>query len=238
MLTLYQGPRVWGLPNMSPFCIKVEAYLRLTGIEYKARGGNPRKAPKGKIPWVVDDDGTVIADSRFIIEHLRKRHGDPLDAELSAEQRALGHMATRMLEEGSYWVGLYARWGEPAGWERVKAVLRPMLPRVAAGPILSLIRRGVLRAGHGQGTMRHRADEIFALGRADIDALATILGDKPYLVGERPSSFDATVYAFAISLLWAPFDNPLRAHGRGLPNLEAYCRRFSQRYFPEVTPPP
>jgi glutathione S-transferase len=30
--------------------------------------------PKGKCPWLTDDDGKAIADSQFIIEHLTKKH--------------------------------------------------------------------------------------------------------------------------------------------------------------------
>ena len=35
-LTLYQPPgRAWNTPNISPFCAKLECYLRMTEIPYK-----------------------------------------------------------------------------------------------------------------------------------------------------------------------------------------------------------
>jgi len=46
MITLYQFVSWPGLPNFSPFCMKVENYLRLTRAEYKTAVADVRKAPK------------------------------------------------------------------------------------------------------------------------------------------------------------------------------------------------
>ncbi len=52
MIILYQFPAVWGLPNASPFCMKVETYLRMTEIPYEPKlVMDPRKSPKGKIAF-------------------------------------------------------------------------------------------------------------------------------------------------------------------------------------------
>jgi len=221
---------------MSPYCIKVETYLRMTELPYRLRGADPRKAPKGKIPF-IDDEGTVVADSSLILAYLKDRYGDSLDSGLSAEQWALGHAVQRMLEEGSYWVGLYARWLEPEGYVKIKALLAPLMPPVLRRGILPLLRRGVAKAGHLQGTTRHSRHEIYTIGKADLTSVSKLLGDKPFLLGEQPRSFDATVYAFLISLLWAPFADELRAHvAVELPNLEAYCRRMKARYWDNNTP--
>ena len=71
----------------------------------------PRAAPTKKIPY-IDDGGTIIGDSGLIVDHLKKKYGDALDAKLTADQRALGHLLRRTLEESLYFVGLYARWVE------------------------------------------------------------------------------------------------------------------------------
>ena len=57
------------------------------------------------------------------------------------------------------------------------------------------------------------------------------LGDKPFLLGDAPSSYDATAHAFLTNLLWAPLDTPLRQHARSLPNLDRYCLRMKARWF-------
>ena len=75
MIKLYQYPPMFGLPNPSPFCMKLETWLRMTGLPFEIeRIVDPRKGPKGKVPW-VDDQGKKIADSAFIIEHLENAYG-------------------------------------------------------------------------------------------------------------------------------------------------------------------
>ena len=62
---LYQFPPAWGLPNPSPFCMKLEVFLRLAEIPYEVvTWPDPRKAPKGKLPF-IEHEGTRIADSHF-----------------------------------------------------------------------------------------------------------------------------------------------------------------------------
>ena len=37
MITLYQFPSRGNLPNPSPFCMKLETYLRMAGLIYETR---------------------------------------------------------------------------------------------------------------------------------------------------------------------------------------------------------
>jgi len=84
MIKLYQFKPAWGLPNPSPFCMKVETYLRMAGLSYEViHGAVPFKAPKKKLPYI--EDGTqVVADSGFIFKYLKQTYGDELDENLSA----------------------------------------------------------------------------------------------------------------------------------------------------------
>jgi glutathione S-transferase len=230
MITLFQGPPFFGLPNMSPFCIKVETYLRMVELPFEVRTVDPRKAPKGKIPF-IEDDGIVVPDSAFIIKHLKQRHGDPLDAHLSPNQRATAHAVRRMLEEGTYWAGVYSRWFELDNWPRMRQLLAQLMPPVVGRVVPPLIRRSVKSALFAQGTGRHSREEVYEIGKEDITALSVLLGDQPFIMGEQPSSVDATVYAFVASILVPPLASPLREHAQSLPNLEAYRARMEQRYF-------
>ncbi|MEP7126647.1 MAG: glutathione S-transferase N-terminal domain-containing protein, partial [Byssovorax sp.] len=93
MITLHQFGPAFGLRTASPFGLKLEAFMRLSGIPYRPEAfeGDPGKAPKGKIPFITTDDGRKLGDSALIIEHLIAKHGDKLDARLTPAQRAQGH---------------------------------------------------------------------------------------------------------------------------------------------------
>ena len=56
MITLHEFGPAFTLRTASPFGLKLEAYMRLSGIAYRVEfDGNPRKAPKGRIPYITDD---------------------------------------------------------------------------------------------------------------------------------------------------------------------------------------
>ncbi len=234
MIRLYQFPPGFGLPNASPFCMKVETWLRMAGLPFELDNrGLLMKAPKRKLPFIVDD-GETIADSGFIIAHLSRKYRVELDAGLDAAQRAAATAFTRLFEEHLYWAVLYTRWFEPAGWALTRQVFFGGLPAPLRGIVPLLARRGMRRELWGHGMGRHRPEEIMALAIEDIDAVAGFLADKPYLLGERPASVDATAHAFLANLLWAPVDSAARRHAQTRPALEAYCHRMRDRYFTDA----
>src|SRR5258708_2484691 len=98
MITLHQFESNWGLPNFSPFCMKVETYLRMAELPFEIKIGDVRKAPKGKLPF-IEDDGKVVADSEHILDHLKQKYGDKLDEKLDNVERALAHVIRRTFEE-------------------------------------------------------------------------------------------------------------------------------------------
>jgi glutathione S-transferase len=225
---LFQPPAAWGEPSMSPFAIKLQCYLRIAGIPYETRRPNLLKAPKGKVPYVALD-GKLIGDSQCIIAALVEKYGDRVDHWLCPEQRALAQVARHALEEWGYFLGLHGRWVDPGGWE----VVRPAFVRTAGVPafLMPLIRRRVIGMLHAQGAGRHAPEEIHRMGIETWSALATLLGEKPYFLGEQVSSIDAVLFAFTTAYTVFPHDSPPRQFVLGRSNLIAHRDRLQQRYF-------
>jgi glutathione S-transferase len=235
-VVLYQPPtRPWGTPNMSPFCAKLETYLRMTEIPYRtASSGILRGAPKGKIPW-VELDGTTLGDSQLVIEELERRlvaEGKrALDGGLSPRDAALARVVRRTIEEAYYFVGLYARWQTDAGYEVVRDEFRKLVPAAIAVPI---VRRAFRRKLHQQGTGRHAPDEAMAMGAADLEAIAELLGDKPFVLGDAPHVVDCALYAFVEAALGPPIDNAVRRAIAGRANLVDYRARIRGRWWKDL----
>lgn len=232
MLKLIQFKPIFGLPNPSPFCFKVENYLRMAEIPFEAKVGDPRKAPKKKLPYIVEDDGRVIADSEHIVRHLEKKHGDKLDGTMTKAERAQAQMVRRAIEEGLYFNVVYMRWGDDAGFAVAESdILRPAIPALLRPIVIPAIRRSIKGQLFGQGTGRHAQEDIYRAGSDDLDALSTLLGDKTFFFGETPRTIDATLYAFLGIILGSPPDNPLKQSLRDKKNLVAYCERMKTKYY-------
>jgi glutathione S-transferase len=231
MIRLFQFAPAFGLPNASPFCMKLETYLRMASLPYElVNSGDVMKAPKRKLPY-IDDGGTIVADTSFIVEYLKGRYGDPLDAGLSPQERAVATAFQRLFEENLYWAVVQTRWAEDAGWEKTREAFFGTLPAPLRWLVPRLARRGLLAEMRGHGMGRHSAAEIYAIGCRDVTAVADFLADKAFMLGGQPTSLDSTAYAFLANLLWAPVDSPILRHARARPTLEAYCQRMKARYF-------
>ncbi len=210
--------------------MKLEVYLRMVGLPFTTVLGDGRKAPKGKLPY-VDDDGTRLADSTLIIQHFERKLGnDALDRGMDDHDRARAHLLKRMLEESLYFSTMWARWAEPGGFAIIRDVFRRVLPAPLRLVLPPLIRRVVLKQTHAQGIGRHSREEIYTFAIDDVRALATMLGEGPFALGETPRTIDATVYSFVAQLLRTPFDNPAREHARSEPALSEYLERMDARF--------
>lgn len=235
MITIYQYTPGWTVPCVSPFVCKVMYYMTMTGVAWRAErqdlGRLDVDTPHGQLP-VIDDAGTRVADSTAIIEHLRATRGDVLDADASAADRAQMRAFTRMLDEHTYWVAVVQpRWRETAHFERYLRIIAGV-DQVPDGlrAFADDFRFRVLNRFMNGGWGRLDAATLYARARADIDALADFLGDKPFFMGARPRSIDAGVLCMLRQVIDAPFDTDVKRHAAGKPNLLAYMARMNARY--------
>ena len=237
MIKLYAAAPAWDVPNVSPFVLKVDCYLRMVGLPYELVSFESpaefAQLPKGKMPC-IEDRGQKIADSGFILEYLQTTYGDPLgEQRLSPHDQALALGMRRLMEEHLYWAIVYARWMEDPIWEQFKHILfgrygyGPAELEAAATQYRDIVRTYL----HGQGLGRHSRQEVYALGKADLTALSAFLEDKPYFLGKEPTALDATAYGFVANILYVGYETPLETHVKTLPNLRAYGDRMRQRYY-------
>lgn len=237
VIKLHKFGPAFGLPDASPFVVKVETYLRMSGQKYEVVTSDVRKAPRGQLPF-VDIDGTVIPDSTAIIEFLEAKRDPKMDARLSADERANGLAFKSMLEEYLYFGVLQMRWAEDDGWEVFQPNLRKMLtaggvPSFLVGLLTSRIRKQVAGRARTQGMGRKPRAEIVKVCCEMIDALAVRIGDRPYLFGDAPTTYDATAYAFAAGALCPAFANEIQRSAAANKTLVTYADRIREKYWQE-----
>jgi glutathione S-transferase len=189
MITLYTfGPGL-GLPDPSPFVMKAEVLLKMSGVPFRTDSGGFRKAPKGKLPY-IDDDGQKVADSTFIRWHLEKKFQIDFDRGLGAGQKATAWAFEKMLEDHLYWAAVDARWNVDENFARGPARYFEGVPAPVRPLVIAFVRRSVRKSMRGHGMGRHPRGEIEALGLRSIEAMADFLADKPYFMGAEPAGVD------------------------------------------------
>lgn len=224
------GPAM-GMPDLSPFCCKLHAYFALRGLPVTWEVGVAPRAPRGKLPYIEDDDGTLLSDSQVIIEALEARADDPLDVHLSTPQRAQARVMRAALEDQLYFGVLYWRWLDASCWARYRVELASAIsaggvPGFLAPWIVRWVRRGVRRSLWAQGTGRMTREELVASATGLLDAIEALRHEGDWFFGDKPSTLDATMYG-VLGAAWLPdLEHPVRAAIRARPGLVSYIERL------------
>lgn len=231
MIELHTMVPAWGLPTFTPFGLKLIAYMQMAGIQYEiVVEHDPTRGPTNKFPWIVDE-GRILGDSSAIVEHFVATRGDRVDEWLTMEQRSIARAIRRMVEEGLCFVLLHLRWVDDVTFRTATDVALREMPNAIRCVARRLIRRRVLRDLWGQGILRLSRGDVMNIGKADLSALDVLLGDQPFLFGNRPCSTDAAVAACLAVLVFPPLENELKDYARSLPRLTKYAHRMADLYF-------
>ena len=221
MITLYSYPELFGVADNNGYGLKVFAFLKLTGLPFDHQHiFDASAAPRGQLPYIVDD-GEAIGDSDTIIAHLIRRYRLTIDDRLTAAQRDMGHLISRMLDD-LYWVMSYSRWKDEAFWPAFSEALRQQHP--------SLTEEGLGKARdynskryYYQGIGRFAPPAAYARGLADLRVLANLVPSEDYLFGSQPTSVDAAIYGFIANIYFYPIETPLKQFVASHSNLVRHC---------------
>jgi glutathione S-transferase len=236
-IRVFQFPRMFSIPNLSPFCCKLETWLRITGLPYEVVDTpDPRRAPRGKLPF-IEDGGVRIGDTSLIIDHLRTSRGVDPDAQLDRSQRAIARLVQRTLEEHYAFVLLYNHFIREQGWQHTRATFA-RVPALIRPAVASMVRGRMRNILWVQGLSRHSDAEIMELGLQDWRAVLKVMSDGPFFFGPEPSGVDAIVFATLASTLLPPIESPIRDYLGSQPACVSYVERMRGRFFPEFAPPP
>jgi glutathione S-transferase len=226
----------WHIPNLSPFCMKLETYLRMANIEYEINYSiNTNKGPTNKIPY-IEHNGNLIGDSGLIIDYLKTTFGEQVDEHLTSNETAQVLAIRRLCEEHLYWIIVYSRWSDPTGWSHFKKAFTKKMPLMHL--LVPFIRRKALNQLFQQGIGRLTHHDVFQQGKQDIAALSEILSNKDFMLGDKPSSLDACVYSYIGAIWFAPWKNELTTILCEYQNLLDYYGRMISQYFPELPTEP
>merc|ERR1719510_1706355 len=119
------------------------------------------------------------------------------------------------------WISKWEQWRpeiEALTSDTIPTPLRKFLPFVFQRTISKQLK------AHGMG--RRPESEIVAYGRADLQVVNKMLGDKDFLLGDQFSLVDATAFACLANFLYSPLDTPFRTYIQQSPGLIKYCERI------------
>ncbi|HTK02206.1 MAG TPA: glutathione S-transferase family protein [Bordetella sp.] len=227
MLILHSYPELFGLPDNNPFGLKVYAFLKLCGVPFEHRHVmDTSQAPRGQLPFVLDD-GETIGDSDAIIAHVKRKYALTIDDALTAQQQDLDLMIRRTLDD-LYWVMSYSRWRDDRYWPAFRQALLSTHKEIASEQ-LEAAREYNFKRYHYQGVGRYEPEQAYARGIANLSAIANRLADTDFVFGSQPTSTDAGIFGFVANIYFYDIDTPLKQFVLSRPELAGHCLAIRAR---------
>jgi len=211
---LYQYMRTPQIPSISPFCLKVESWLKLQGIKYENVDHKIKlRSKRGMLPF-IELNGEEIADSNHIIEVLSKKFEKTMPAELSAEQKQVQHAMMTMVENHFNWT--MVQWKCRDIDSMIKGYKMDLATAISSKLPASLLnfyfKHTFLRKGlkkvKAQGFGANSNEEMEQMGKDDMKVISDMLGDKEFMFGDEPSLLDLTVYSHMAPVLFIDKEFP------------------------------
>lgn len=221
MITLYSYPGLFGVADNNGYGLKVYAFLKLAGVPFTHEHiFDASAAPRGQLPYIVDD-GETIGDSDTIIAHAIRKYRLTIDDGLTSAQRDTDLLITRMLDD-LYWVMSYSRWKDEWFWPAFRDALRREHPTLTEAGLRKAQEFNWQRY-HYQGIGRYAPSDAYARGLADLQVLANLIPADGYLHGPKPTSIDAGIYGFIANIWFYEIETPLKQFLASHPDLVRHC---------------
>lgn len=204
---LCQFPLCPSVRTISPFALKLETWLRLTGIKYE-NIHTMKFSSKGQIPY-IELNGEQIPDSNIIIEKLKKKFEVDPDKDIPEENLAMGHAATVMVENHTAHIGFHYRYGHHMQSFLETLKLEEYYPNGKHVRNWGKFQPfGTRFRSYLQGIGRHENTELWEMSFKDLMALSTWLGTKEYFQGSKPTTVDCMLFGHLAQFLFIDIGFP------------------------------
>merc|ERR1712002_815546 len=238
MVYLFQYTRSPVIPSISPFCLKLESWLKLHGIKYQNVDHKCKfRSKKGMSPF-IELNGEEIADSNIVIETLSKKFDKSMPAQLTQDQKNVQHAMIAMVENHLHWTVVYWKSKDVDNiLKGYKLNLQSAIGSKAPASLLNFYfkytfcRKGMKKV-RSNGMGAHTAEEIESFGKKDLQTLSEMLGDKEFFFGDEPAMLDLVVFSHVAQLVMVDKEHPcaLRDYLEGdCKNLVGLVNRMKDR---------
>ncbi|VDN01285.1 unnamed protein product [Thelazia callipaeda] len=224
---LYQFGRSNSAPNISPFCFKIETWLRANDLTHELKNSWDFLAWKKYLP-AIELNGNRLVNSQMIIEELQKYFG--LNDEFEEDDHiGIARAVDRMIECNTYYLLLYF-----ILVENLSKFLKVLQPSPVNRWLIHSMGNKVHHMFSNMGIVHPTRNDIINMLVKDIKAIDIVLGDKKFLFGAKPTTPDFTVFGHLSASYYLPFHQPITdILDDEYPRVKRLIERMRQHYYPE-----
>ncbi|KAF8373486.1 hypothetical protein PRIPAC_79915 [Pristionchus pacificus] len=224
---LYQIPGTKSMSSVSPFCIKIETFLRLHQIPFERRDSILNRGENGKVPF-IELNGEQTADSNLIIPKLVEHfHIQEYKNETDAN---IGHAISSMVDFRTFNIFVHYKttYSQPIFMKALAAGFVPDKVVELLTPIVGEYLRSEMHRRVNETIGIFTDDQFNELAKKDLEVYKGLLGDKKYLFGDKMTTADCTLFGHLSATFYLRQDSfPMRTlSSEKFASLASNCRKM------------
>lgn len=201
MIMFFQFFVVFNVFNVSFYCLKLEIWLCLVGLEYQVKVVSDLcKVFKGKLFYVCIE-GEVIGDSEIVICIFGECYGVIFDVGLDVWGKGWVWVIMCLCDEYLYYLMLYFCWFDEDSWCVFKLVFFGLLLFGVCDVVVWVMCCKVCVIFRVQGFGVYGRDELLVFVCDDFDVFDGLFGQVLYYGGEYLCSVDVVVYGIFVNFI-------------------------------------
>ncbi|KAI6217448.1 hypothetical protein M3Y99_01766400 [Aphelenchoides fujianensis] len=214
---LIQFPRAGSVPSISPFCLKLETWLRIAQIEYQNVDNQFKFTSRKKQVPFVELNGRQVADTNFIVSELSRIFDVDIDEHLSERDMADFRAYQSLVEDSLF---LHHNLSFLATEDGVIGHFEGFRKLIFRTYGIAKLKRSYKNKHRG-----HSASEVEMITKKNLKALSIFLGSKPWT---RRSSVHMCMF------FYAPCNKDIHMYLESeCRNLVDYLRNVKDIYWPD-----
>eukprot|EP00112_Aurelia_sp_Birch-Aquarium-sp1_P011584 Seg2432.7 transcript_id=Seg2432.7/GoldUCD/mRNA.D3Y31 product=Metaxin-1 protein_id=Seg2432.7/GoldUCD/D3Y31 len=231
----------WGLPSIDINCLYVAAHAKFSEAQLQIKTSRIPIINKrvSNFPILKQEDGNYIHGAADITEFLIKNDYQP-DFGLTPEQYANVVALKALVLDKIYPYVMYCLWMDSKNFTEFS---RPLYAKKCIFPLNFIVPGRIYNDAldYINGTKLHAdktsdviGEELHLEAVDCINLLSSQLGDKAFFFGDRPTSFDALLFAYLAPLVKANLaSTKLQNHVKACENLVKFVSRILTKFFSE-----
>jgi len=228
---LCQFPLCPSVRTISPFALKLETWLKLTGIKYE-NIHTMKFSSKGQTPY-IELNGEQIPDSNVIIEKLKAKFQVNPEKDIPETDLAMAHAATVMVENHTAHIGFHYRYGHHMENFLNTLKLAEYYPSGKAIKHWGRFQPAMTRfRSYLHGIGRHENSIVWEMSFKDLASLSSWLGTKQYFNGTKPTTVDCMLFGHLAQFLFIDIGFPQKTFMETkCPNLVELVTRMKDKFW-------
>ena len=201
---VYQS--AYGIIDINPYGMKIAVILKINKIAHKLiYQPYQNESPTGLLPYIIDGD-MILADSQAIVEYLRYQYGLASDEVIDEHNAYIWQRLGRLCENDLYPIMVHSRMLDPSGLE-VMTSNKAITDVLNSKESIERAQNKMQQLINASSVSKFTQEQRYSRGLDILYEIENTINKGILWLDNKPSTYDATVYAFLENIRAIPLPN-------------------------------